>query len=68
MKKLLNILYIEGVNEVHAKYIPAAKNNQTALFYDKLGFEALDNTSFKSYKLKLNKQYEIESYYRFEVL
>ena len=68
MKKLLNMLQLDGIDEVHALYIPSAKNEQAASFYDKLGFEVLEHEASKSYTLRINNQYKIEPYYRFEIL
>jgi len=65
MKRILNNAYANGIREVFASYIPTAKNGQTALFYDKLGFETIKNGSDKKYLLKLNKLFSIEPYYSF---
>ncbi len=65
MKRLLNIAYGNGIRDVFASYIPTAKNGQTALFYNKLGFETIKNEQDNKYLLKLNRLFSIEPYYSF---
>jgi FkbH-like protein len=67
IKKLLNIAFDNKINEVYASYFPSAKNSQTSQFYDTLGFKIVEDLSFKKYYLKMNKHFDIESYYRFVV-
>jgi FkbH-like protein len=68
IKKLLNMAFDNGINEVYASFISTAKNGQSALFFDKLGFEVIENVPYKKYFLKINKHFEIEPYYRFVII
>jgi FkbH-like protein len=68
IKKLMNLAFDDGINEIFASFIPTAKNGQTALFFDKLGFEVIENVPHKKYLLKINKHFVVEPYYRFVIL
>lgn len=68
VKKLLNMAFENGINEVFAFYLPTAKNIQTADFYDRLGFQILESNHHKKYRLYIDRLFEIEPYYRFEIL
>lgn len=66
MKKLLNIAFDNGISEVSASFIPTSKNSHSELFFETLGFEVIENVPYKKYFLKMNKRFEIESYYKFD--
>lgn len=62
---LINQLFENGVTEVKAKYIPTAKNNQVADFYDRQGFSCIsDQNGIKEYKMDLSAPINIDDYYK----
>ncbi|MCM1483316.1 MAG: HAD-IIIC family phosphatase [Muribaculaceae bacterium] len=68
VKSILNILYNKGIRLVKAKYIPTAKNSQVADFYDKLGFDVInEEDGAKEYELKLESLQEIPDYYTINI-
>jgi predicted enzyme involved in methoxymalonyl-ACP biosynthesis len=59
------MLYSEGIEKVTATYIPTAKNHQVSEFYEKVGFEKLDEKDgIKEYKYTLCEPSIIEEYYK----
>jgi FkbH-like protein len=66
VKSVLNALRAQGVKEVKAKYLPTLKNHLVEDFYEKVGFaveKTLDGGG-KEYSLSLEKDLEIEDYYK----
>ena len=56
----------DGVEKLHAEYIPTAKNVQVADFYDKMQFEMTNKGTdgIKQYEINLsNKELSIKDYY-----
>ncbi|WP_321281274.1 HAD-IIIC family phosphatase [Marinifilum fragile] len=65
---LLSDLKSNGINTVYASYLSSPKNKQVSEFYEKVGFEKIEdnyeNCSEKSYKLNLSQEkFEIKPYY-----
>ncbi len=67
IKKIMNMAYESGIRNIYASYIPTSKNGQTADFYEKLGFELLEDKSEKRYLMKMQKPFGIEPYYTFKL-
>lgn len=69
VKSVLNILQDEGIQRVHAKYIPTAKNAQVADFYDRLGFTLIsEGEGIKEYELILSDKQIIPDYYTIKLI
>ena len=57
----------DGVEKLHAEYIPTAKNAQVADFYDKMQFEMTykGTDGAKQYEINLrNKDLSVKDYYQ----
>ena len=70
IKKILELLRLEGVEEVIGIYLPTLKNRQVADFYDKCGFTILKEKAdgSKLYSLTLNNaDLKIEDYYHITI-
>lgn len=71
IKSILNLLKQDGFIEVRSSYIPTAKNQQVANFYENCGFTMTsenDNGS-KNYYLNLEAtDFAIEDYYHIDIL
>tara|TARA_B100000767_G_C19775959_1_gene542619 strand:+ start:1480 stop:3063 length:1584 start_codon:yes stop_codon:yes gene_type:complete len=67
MKYMLNQLYADGINEVSAVFIPSKKNVQTKDFYEKLGFNLVEEVECgtKRYNIDLQHKLNIKEYYKF---
>ena len=64
----LNLLMQEGVQKIHASYLPTAKNSQVSDFYDRMGFSLTDiRNECKYYELPLREAFSIKPYYKIEV-
>jgi predicted enzyme involved in methoxymalonyl-ACP biosynthesis len=64
----LNLLKKEGVQKIHASYLPTAKNSQVSDFYDQMGFSLTDiRNDCKYYELPLHEELSIKPYYKIEV-
>ena len=64
----LNLLKMEGVQKIHASYLPTAKNSQVSDFYDRMGFFLTDiRNECKYYELPLHEAFSIKPYYKIEV-
>lgn len=64
----LNLLKKEGVQKIHASYLPTAKNSQVSDFYDRMGFTLTDiRNECKYYELPLHEAFPIKPYYKIEV-
>ena len=64
----LNLLKQEGVQTIHASYLPTAKNRQVSDFYDRMGFTLTDiRNECKYYELPLHEAFPIKPYYKIEV-
>ena len=64
----LNLLKMEGVQKIHASYLPTAKNSQVSDFYDRMGFSLTDiRNESKYYELPLHEELSIKPYYKIEV-
>lgn len=63
---VINRLYSEGVSKVTARYLPTAKNGQTADFWDRVGMRTTSVASGgeKNYVLKLYQPLDIKEYYK----
>mgnify|MGYP001031171987 CR=1 FL=1 len=67
MKYVLNQLYADGITEISAVFIPSKKNVQTKDFYEKLGFNLVEEVEYgtKRYNLDLKHKLDIKEYYKF---
>lgn len=66
LNSLLNHLFEQGIKSVTADFIRTAKNSQVADFYDRHGFELVEETSCeKKYALTLTGQIDIPDSYTF---
>jgi len=64
----LNLLMQEGVQKIHASYLPTAKNIQVSDFYDRMGFSLTDiRNDSKYYELPLHEAFPIKPYYKIEM-
>ena len=64
----LNLLKLEGVQKIHASYLPTAKNSQVSDFYDRMGFSLTDiQNECKYYELPLHEAFPIKPYYKIEM-
>ena len=64
----LNLLKLEGVQKIHASYLPTAKNSQVSDFYDRMGFSLTDiRNDSKYYELPLHEAFPIKPYYKIEM-
>ena len=64
----LNLLMQEGVQKIHASYLPTAKNSQVSDFYDRMGFTLTDiRNECKYYELPLHEAFPIKPYYKIEM-
>ncbi len=65
IQAIVNRLYESGVNRVIAYYFPTLKNAQVADFYNKLGFELVDENKdgIKRYELNVTDPFKIAAYY-----
>ena len=73
VRKVLDILKSQGIEQIESYYIPTQKNIQVAEFYDKLGFTlSPDESLIKGGKKYVNniqrKVFEIESYYKINIV
>jgi FkbH-like protein len=70
IRMVLNWLHHEGIDRVTADYLPTAKNQQTATFYDRQGMECthVDNDGSKHYEMTLQDDLEVKDYYNIRFL
>lgn len=65
---VLNHLYQGGTETVTATYRPSAKNAQTALFYEGLGFEVTaEDAESKQYSMKMTGKLPVKAYYHIKM-
>lgn len=69
VKKILSLLAKAGIDNLTAKYLPTAKNDQVKEFWEKVGFVCTQETEDgKDYVLALNNaNLEIKDYYHITV-
>lgn len=69
VKKILSLLAEAGIDNLTAKYLPTAKNDQVKEFWEKVGFVCTQETEDgKDYVLALNNaNLEIKDYYHITV-
>lgn len=70
IKKVFQLLREQGVSELHASYIPTAKNNQVKDFYERVGMVCVtgNETGEKNYQVSLTDlDLTIRDYYQIEV-
>lgn len=70
LKKVLSLLYSDGIGEVKASYLPTLKNKQVSDFYEKNGFAVLieDSDGSKHYSIKLaDADLETEEFYHITI-
>ena len=67
---IINTLYDLNIKQLNATFIPTKKNKQTEKFYDKMGFELINQTGEgeKHYKIDINSKREIEKFYKFKLV
>lgn len=64
VKSVINRLIENGIEEFEAEYIPTAKNSQVSDFYDRIGFQTINNMEGKNlYRYIPENRFEIESNY-----
>ena len=70
LKTVFNLLRLEGFRRVVARYLPTAKNGQTADFYDHMGMKcsARNDDGSKCYEMDLDHVFDIKNYYNIRVL
>lgn len=68
VKYVVNLLYGDGVRSLTAEYIPSRKNMQTADFYDRMGFEVMENLygGGRRYRMEPVHEQKIEDYYKID--
>lgn len=70
LKKVMSLLYEDGLGEVKASYLPTLKNKQVSDFYEKNDFVVLseDSDGAKQYAISLtNADLKIEDYYHITI-
>lgn len=69
LKTILGLLRCKGVGTVKARYIPSAKNMQTAGFYDRIGFEVVsEHDGVKDYSVSLDTfDFSISNIYKIDI-
>ena len=69
LKTILGLLRSKGVRIVKARYIPSAKNMQTADFYDRMGFERVsDSDGVKDYTVSLETfDFSVSDIYKIDI-
>lgn len=69
LKLLLNQLMKRNVKRVNSSYLPTKKNGQTKDFFEKMGFEVIEEKpdGGKKYKLELVKSFELSKLYKVEL-
>lgn len=70
IRTVLNQLRHEGIDRVTADYLPTAKNQQTADFYDRQGMTCthVDEDGTKHYELSLQDNLTVKNYYNIRIL
>ena len=66
LRVIQNRLLKEGISHLRATYLPTAKNEQVADFYDRCGFTLTETLpdGTKRYETAWSKPFEIEKYYQ----
>lgn len=70
LKRILQVLKVDGVEKIKAKYVPTAKNVQVRLFYENCGFDCVSESDSgeKEYVADLRKMdLNIKDYYKIEM-
>jgi FkbH-like protein len=67
--KILGLLKKQGINTIFGIYIPSTKNHQVNDFYEKIGFQLInEQNGAKKYKIDMkDTKFLIEPYYKIEM-